>query len=177
MAIAKRLKKCTRTYIATRMQRLSRNATCEATFTVIRYACTQIIQQCQCISSYFEFTKSQLRSVGYTLCGNQSSTRQGAVNHNMTTHLNGFLDLLCAYNVSVNGELDSEDSACSDLCDYPCTENLYDVGISTSGQWPDPCYQQAFYKDYIADRWFSDKFAVYKNISEMVDRGVLSLVS
>jgi hypothetical protein len=136
-----------------------------------------VIQQCRCVSGDFAFTTSQLRSVNYTICGNQSSNTEGTVQRsNKTSPLNGFLDMLCAFNVSVNDE-DSADMSCDEQCWYSCTENLYDIGISTSGPWPDPCYQRAFFQDYIEDRWFADKFSIYKNISEMFDSGLLSLVS
>jgi Amiloride-sensitive sodium channel len=119
-----------------------------------------LLSQCNCVSAYFTFTDEQWRSVSYTVCGNQTSFTgsDDGSNSSDVNELNGFRDLACSYNANVDYNL------CRKQCKNPCVENIYDVSVATSGLWPDPRYQKEFYKLYIQDSQFADKFSVYKDI-------------
>jgi Amiloride-sensitive sodium channel len=135
------------------------------------YIYVQILRQCNCVSSYFTFTDEQMRSVNYTVCGNQTSASDSGDGSNSgdVNELNGFRDLFCSYNITFDAD------ACQSQCRNPCAENIYDVSVSTSGPWPDLHYQKAFYDNYIKDKeLLADEFSVYKDI---VDNGSLTSAS
>jgi hypothetical protein len=111
-----------------------------------------------------------LRSVNYTVCGNQTAASE--TSNNDVNELNGFRDLFCSYNVNVDYD------SCNDRCRNPCVEYLYDTSVSTSGQWPDPRYQMALFSTFVdGQELYGEKFSAYKDISEMIKNGSMTPVS
>jgi Amiloride-sensitive sodium channel len=129
------------------------------------------LQKCGCVASQFVFTEEQLLSVNDKVCGNQTSANISSGNISDLTELDGFRDLACSHDVTVDFD------ECQRQCPNPCVENIYDVSVSTSGSWPDPRFQMAFYSDFIEDSWFADKFTDYQNIEDKLENGSLSPVS
>lgn len=114
-----------------------------------------------------------MRSVNYTVCGNQTAandTSDGSGGSELN-ELNGLRDLVCSYNVSVDYD------SCQDRCHSPCIEYLYETSVSTSGLWPDPRYQMAFYSTFVDGQPHGEKFSAYKDISDMIENGSLTPAS
>jgi hypothetical protein len=113
-----------------------------------------------------------LRSVNYTVCGNQTAASETSSNGNDLNELNGFRDLFCSYNADMDFDM------CYLQCGNPCVEYLYDTSVSTSGQWPDPRYQMALFSTFVdGQELYGEKFSAYKDISEMIKTGSMTPVS
>lgn len=128
----------------------------------------QVIEQCRCLSRYFKYTDEQLRSVNYTICGNQTSAGSSG---SATEELKGFRDLECSNTVYYDEEL------CDNQCPPACNEYSYDTRVSTSGLWPSISYQLAFYSAYIDGQEFTNKFSAYKTILDALNEGNITEVS
>lgn len=136
----------------------------------ILFFIAKAIEKCRCIDPQNFFTNEQLRSVNYTVCGNQTSSSLDELTQ-AGDDLRGFRDLHCLATMSRNHTLNCKH------CRRPCFERLYLTSVSASGPWPNPVFQLDFYRRFIRRSKFSDRFRQYGDINSAVENRSMESVS
>ncbi len=125
-------------------------------------ACRQsnVVKRCRCVEASIFSTLRQRKL--YPFCGNISNA-----------HTNLVDNVNCLYN-AINRML------CYKSCPTVCEEYQYKFK-SFASKWPSPVNQLAFYKHYLKESIYKDKFTIYEDIARTMaidrDRGFQMLRS
>ena len=101
-----------------------------------------VVKNCNCVESFYAYTRKQLLSVNNIICGNQSLLENHDGFNNNTDWIR---QVICSMSILY---YDSPSDVCEAMCLLPCSEMYYSTSVY-SAPWPHITQQLAFYDEFI----------------------------